>query len=69
MAATEYTPAQYVTQPTPDLRNATVGPRGYKMRNKRKLEEMEQQVHINRRRPSALPTRPPHHCFPTTGCK
>lgn len=44
MAAAEYTPAQYVTQPTPDLRNATVGPRGYKMRNKRKLEAMEEQV-------------------------
>lgn len=44
MAAAQYVPAQYVQQPTPDLRNATVGPRGYKMRNKRKLDELEEQV-------------------------
>lgn len=44
MAADQYVPTQYVPQPTPDLRNATVGPRGYKMRNKRKLDQLEEQV-------------------------
>lgn len=37
-------PPQYKPQPMFDLRSAGIGPRGFKVRNKRKLDEYEEQV-------------------------
>jgi hypothetical protein len=39
-------PPQYTTGPVTDFRNAALGPVGYKMCRKRKMEEYQEQVNI-----------------------
>ena len=39
-AVEEWVPAQYSTQPHIDLRASKTGPKGYKVKGKRKLEEL-----------------------------
>mmetsp|Transcript_8508 Transcript_8508/g.18174 ORF Transcript_8508/g.18174 Transcript_8508/m.18174 type:complete len:182 (-) Transcript_8508:629-1174(-) len=39
-----WVPSQYKVQETPDFRNAKLGPKGFKEKTKRKLEEMQEQL-------------------------